>query len=173
MDLGKIMQGRDCILNFSVDRNEMSWRNVFLSSTMINKMLDKWQLTVWELWYFKAVNQLSWRVFSSSYSPVRHTGKYKVDLTRHPKVQLAFGERSFPILQSPFSFVRFWPNHNEINSCTICTWYAHIKSNKKYRRKTICRHWISNSNNFTYIVIILHSIYFFFKLNLNFNSRMG
>ena len=36
-----------------------SWRNVFLSSTMINKMLDKWHLTenltVWELWYFKAV----------------------------------------------------------------------------------------------------------------------
>jgi hypothetical protein len=26
-------------------------------------------LTVWELWYFKAVNQLSWRAFSSSYSP--------------------------------------------------------------------------------------------------------
>jgi hypothetical protein len=25
-------------------------------------------LTVWELWYFKAVNQLSWRAFSSSYS---------------------------------------------------------------------------------------------------------
>ena len=35
--------------------------------------MDKWQLTenltVWELWYFKAVNQLSWRAFSSSYSP--------------------------------------------------------------------------------------------------------
>ena len=28
-------------LFFSVDRNEVSWRNVFLSSTMINKMLDK------------------------------------------------------------------------------------------------------------------------------------
>ena len=41
IDLGKIMRGRDCILNFSVDRNEVSWWNVFLSSTMINKMLDK------------------------------------------------------------------------------------------------------------------------------------
>jgi hypothetical protein len=30
------MRGQDCILNFSVDRNEVSWRNVFLSSTMIN-----------------------------------------------------------------------------------------------------------------------------------------
>ena len=35
------MRGRDSILNFSVDRYEVSWRNVFLSSTMINKMLDK------------------------------------------------------------------------------------------------------------------------------------
>jgi hypothetical protein len=35
------MRGRDCILNFSVDRNEVSWQNAFLSSTMINKMLDK------------------------------------------------------------------------------------------------------------------------------------
>jgi hypothetical protein len=25
IDLGKIMLGRDCILNFSVDRNEVSW----------------------------------------------------------------------------------------------------------------------------------------------------
>ena len=41
VDLGKIMLGRDCIFNFSVDRNEVLWRNVFLSSTMINKMLDK------------------------------------------------------------------------------------------------------------------------------------
>jgi hypothetical protein len=41
IDCGKIMRCRDCILNFVVDRNEMSWRNVFLSSTMINKMLDK------------------------------------------------------------------------------------------------------------------------------------
>jgi hypothetical protein len=49
------MRDRDCILNFSVDRNEVLWRNVFLSSTMINKMLDKGHsfkteyLTVWGL----------------------------------------------------------------------------------------------------------------------------
>ena len=56
IDFDKIMRGRNCMLNFSVDRNEVSWWNVFLSSTMINKMLDKWQLTenlnAWDLWYF-------------------------------------------------------------------------------------------------------------------------
>ena len=35
------MWGQDCILNFSADRNEVLWWSVFLSSTMINKMLDK------------------------------------------------------------------------------------------------------------------------------------
>jgi hypothetical protein len=40
---GHIMRGRDCILIFSADRNEIEelWQNVFLSSTMINKILDK------------------------------------------------------------------------------------------------------------------------------------
>jgi hypothetical protein len=58
-------------------------------------------LTVWELWYFKAVNQLSWRAFSSSYSTYNCYSpdrRVKVDLTRHPKFPLAFGERSFPTL---------------------------------------------------------------------------
>jgi hypothetical protein len=39
-----------------------SWRNVILSSSMINKMLDRWhrKFNCWQLWYFKAVT--SYRV---------------------------------------------------------------------------------------------------------------
>jgi hypothetical protein len=96
------MWGRDCILNFFL-LTEMkcrdSWRNVFLSSTMINKMLDKWQLTenltVWELWYFKAVTSYRgerFQVPTRLTTVTRQTGEYKVDLTRHPKFLLAFGE---------------------------------------------------------------------------------
>ena len=76
-----------------------SWQNVFLSSTMINKMLDKWQLTenltVWELWFFKAVTSYCGervQVTTRLTTVTRQTGKYKVDLTRHPKFPLAFGE---------------------------------------------------------------------------------
>ena len=46
-------------------------------------------LTVWELWYFKAVASYRGERFQI---PTRHTGEYKVDLTRHPKFPLAFGE---------------------------------------------------------------------------------
>jgi hypothetical protein len=53
---------------------------------MFNKMLDKWQLTenltVWELWYFKAVTSYRGERFQVP------TGEYKVDLTRHPKFSL-------------------------------------------------------------------------------------
>jgi hypothetical protein len=35
----------------------------------------------------------------------RQTGEYKVDLTRHPKFLLAFGERSFPTLVAMVKFV--------------------------------------------------------------------
>jgi hypothetical protein len=58
-------------------------------------------LTVWELWYFKAVNQLSWRTFSSSYSP--YNCYSKVVLARHLKFPLAFGERLFPTLRREYS----------------------------------------------------------------------
>jgi len=50
-------------------------------------------LTVWELWYFKAVNQLSWRAFSSSYSPYNCYSPPEIS-TRLWRV----GERSFPTL---------------------------------------------------------------------------
>ena len=46
-------------------------------------------LTVWELWYFKAVTSYHGERFQV---PTRQTGEYKVDLTRHPKFLLAFGE---------------------------------------------------------------------------------
>ena len=46
-------------------------------------------LTVWELWYFKAVTSYRGERFQV---PTRQTGEYKVDLTRHPKFLLAFGE---------------------------------------------------------------------------------
>ena len=52
-------------------------------------------LTVWQLWYFKAVTNYRGKHFQLS---TRQTGEYKVDLTRHPKFPLAFGERSFPTL---------------------------------------------------------------------------
>ena len=46
-------------------------------------------LTVWELWYFKAVTSYRGKRFQA---PTRQTGEYKVDFTRHPKFPLAFGE---------------------------------------------------------------------------------
>jgi hypothetical protein len=70
---------------------------------MINKMLYKWHvqltehLTVWELWYFKAVASYRGKRF---HVPTRQTCEYKVDLTRHLKFPLAFGERSFPTLDT-------------------------------------------------------------------------
>ena len=48
-------------------------------------------LTVWELWYFKAVTSYRGKRF---HVPTRQTSEYKVDLTRHPKFPLAFGELS-------------------------------------------------------------------------------
>ena len=68
---------------------------------MINKMLDKWQLTenltVWQLWHFKAVTSYRGKHFQVpkfllALRLTRQTGEYKVDLTRHPKFLLAFGE---------------------------------------------------------------------------------
>ena len=46
-------------------------------------------LTVWQLWYFKAVTSYRGKRFQV---PTRQTGEYKVDLTRHPKFPLAFDE---------------------------------------------------------------------------------
>jgi hypothetical protein len=46
-------------------------------------------LTVWELWYFKAVTSYRGKRFQV---PTRQTGEYKVDLTRHSKFPLTFGE---------------------------------------------------------------------------------
>ena len=46
-------------------------------------------LTVWQLWYFKAVTSYRGKPFQV---PTRQTGEYKVDLTRHPKFPLDIGE---------------------------------------------------------------------------------
>ena len=58
-------------------------------------------LNVWELWYFKAVTSYRGKCFqvpTRLTTVTRQIGEYKVDLTRHPKFPLAFGERSFPTL---------------------------------------------------------------------------
>ena len=52
-------------------------------------------LTVWELWYFKAVTSYRGERFQV---PTRQTSEYKVDLTPHLKFPLAVGEQSFPTL---------------------------------------------------------------------------
>ena len=52
-------------------------------------------LTVWQLWYFKAVTSYRGKRFqvpTRLRTVTRQTGEYKVDLTRHPKFPLAFGE---------------------------------------------------------------------------------
>jgi hypothetical protein len=52
-------------------------------------------LTVWELWYFKAVTSYRGKRFHvpTRLTTVTHqTSEYKVDLTLHPKFPLAFGE---------------------------------------------------------------------------------
>jgi hypothetical protein len=52
-------------------------------------------LTVWELWYFKAITSYRgerFQVPTRLTIVTRQTGEYKVDLTRHPKFPLAFGE---------------------------------------------------------------------------------
>ena len=52
-------------------------------------------LTVWQLWYFKAVTSYRGKRFqvpTRLTTVTRQTGEYKVDLTRHPKFPLAFGE---------------------------------------------------------------------------------
>jgi hypothetical protein len=58
-------------------------------------------LTVWELWYLKAVTSYRgerFQVPTRLTTVTRQTDEYKVDLTRHPKFPLALGERSFPTL---------------------------------------------------------------------------
>ena len=58
-------------------------------------------LTVWQLGYFKAVTSYRGKHF---HVPTRLTtvtcqiSEYKVDLTRHLKFPLPFGEQSFPTL---------------------------------------------------------------------------
>ena len=52
-------------------------------------------LTVWELRYFKAVTSYRGKRFdvpTRLTTVTRQTSEYKVDLTRHPKFPLAFGE---------------------------------------------------------------------------------
>ena len=52
-------------------------------------------LTVWQLWYFKDVTSYRGKRFqvpTRLTTVTRQTGEYKVDLTRHPKFALAFGE---------------------------------------------------------------------------------
>jgi hypothetical protein len=71
-------------------------------------------LTVWELWYFKAVTSYRGKRFhvpTRLTTVTRQTCEYKVDLTRHLKFPLAkFGERSFPTL---LQFLRLF-NENKI-----------------------------------------------------------
>ena len=65
-------------------------------------------LTVWEL-YFKAVTNYRgerFQVPTRLTTVTRQTGEYKVDLIRHPKFPLAFGERSFPTLDYDISHDR-------------------------------------------------------------------
>ena len=81
-----------------------SYRVQWLKKYWINDTINR-NLTVWELWYFKTVNQLSRPAFSSSYSPyncyspvlllARPTSiKWILLATRIWRV----GERSFPAL---------------------------------------------------------------------------
>ena len=52
-------------------------------------------LTVWELWYFKAVTSYSGKRFqvpTRLTTVTRQSNEYTVDLTRHPKFPFAFGE---------------------------------------------------------------------------------
>ena len=52
-------------------------------------------ITVWQLWYFKAVTsyrRTRFQVPTRLTTVTRQTGEYNVDLTRHPKFPLAFGE---------------------------------------------------------------------------------
>ena len=61
-------------------------------------------LTVWELWYFKAVNQLPWRAFSSSYSPCNcYSPDRRVQSGSYSPPEISthlwrVGERLFPTL---------------------------------------------------------------------------
>ena len=65
-------------------------------------------LTVWELRYFKAVTSYRGKRFdvpTRLTTVTRQTSEYKVDLTRHPKFPLAFGELAsgrFPHLYNVF-----------------------------------------------------------------------
>ena len=61
---------------------------------MIQTQLTE-NLTVWELWYFKAVTSYRGERFQvpTRFTTItRQTGEYKVDLTRHSKFALALGE---------------------------------------------------------------------------------
>ena len=52
-------------------------------------------LTVWKLWYFKALTSYRgerFQVPTRLTTVTRQTGEYKVDLTCHPKFPFAFGE---------------------------------------------------------------------------------
>jgi hypothetical protein len=89
---------------------------------MINKMLDKWHvqltehLTVWELWYFKAATSYRGKRFHVSTrltTGTRQTSEYKVDLTRHLKFPLAFGELAsgrFPHWFNYYYSVKYYIN---------------------------------------------------------------
>ena len=58
-------------------------------------------LTVWELWYFKAVTSYRgerFQVPTRLTTVTRQNGEYKVDLTRHPKFPLVFAVVSHTVL---------------------------------------------------------------------------
>ena len=87
-------------------------------------------LTVWELWYFKAVTSYRGKRF---HVPTRQTSEYNVDLTRHPKFPLAFGERSFPTLHMQGEIKKMWSYifGNTFTFCTDIPFAAHFNCAEK------------------------------------------
>ena len=68
-------------------------------------------LTVWELWYFKAVTSYRgerFQVPALLTTVTRQTGEYKVDLTRHPKFPIASGELARAVVSHTDLFFNFY-----------------------------------------------------------------
>jgi hypothetical protein len=72
--------------------------------------------------YFKAVTSYRGKHFQV---PTRQTGKYKVDLTRHPKFPLAFGE----LASSRFPH---WVSNVNFNNISVISWWSVLLVEEKY-----------------------------------------
>jgi hypothetical protein len=88
-----------------------------------NIKLNMCRNRVWHtLWYFKAVTSYRGKRFqvpTCLTTVTRQTGEYKVDLTRHPKFPLAFGELAsgrFPVNILLFVFLIQFPICNHFGS---------------------------------------------------------